>query len=237
MTAVAETFGYVRETNYGRIFDVRVVADPANLAFTSRAIAPHTDNPTGTRCRRCSCCTACATPPSGGDTVLVDGFAAAAALRATDPASFGVLTSTPIPFAYVDKATSLTACQPLIALNPRGRIACVRLNNRSMQPLRLPSAETEAVYAAYRAWTAIVARPEFALGLRLAPGDCLIFDNTRILHARTAFAAAPASRLLPPRAPVLASVNVHLQGCYADLDGLLSTRAVLRRAQTPSSLG
>ena len=45
VTAVAETFGYVRETNYGRIFDVRVVADPANLAFTSRAIAPHTDNP------------------------------------------------------------------------------------------------------------------------------------------------------------------------------------------------
>ncbi len=123
--------------------------------------------------------------------MLVDGFAAAAALRDADPVSFGVLTSTPIPFAYVDKATSLTACQPLIALNPRGRISCVRLNNRSMQPVRLPYAEAEAFYAAYRAWAAIVARPEFALGLRLAPGDCLIFDNTRILHARTAFAASP----------------------------------------------
>ena len=121
--------------------------------------------------------------------MLVDGFAAAAALRAADPESFGVLTSTPIPFAYVDKETSLTACQPLISLSPRGRITGVRLNNRSMQPLRLPPAEAEAVYAAYRAWAAIVARPEFALRLRLTPGDCLIFDNTRILHARTAFAA------------------------------------------------
>jgi gamma-butyrobetaine dioxygenase len=45
VTKVAETFGYGRETNYGRIFDVRVVPDPANLAFTSRAIAPHTDIP------------------------------------------------------------------------------------------------------------------------------------------------------------------------------------------------
>ena len=42
---VAATFGYVRETNYGRLFDVRVEPDPDNLAFTSREIAPHTDNP------------------------------------------------------------------------------------------------------------------------------------------------------------------------------------------------
>ena len=232
VTAVAETFGFVRETNYGRIFDVRVVADPANLAFTSRAIAPHTDNPYRDPVPTLQLLHCLRDASVGGDTVLVDGFAAAAALRDTDPVSFGVLTSTPIPFAYVDKETSLTACQPLIALNPRGRIAGVRLNNRSMQPLRLPYAEVEAVYAAYRAWTAIVARPEFGLGLRLAPGDCLVFDNTRILHARTAFAPAPAP---PPGAPAPSgSRERHLQGCYADLDGLLSTRAVLRRAQPPT---
>jgi gamma-butyrobetaine dioxygenase len=133
-----------------------------------------------------------------------------------------------------------------------------------MQPLRLPYAEAEAFYAAYRAWAAIVARPEFALGLRLAPGDCLVFDNTRILHARTAFAPAPSPS--PDSAPGSTSATEtstgsgasstrvstgsdaspgpsaspgsgerHLQGCYADLDGLLSTLAVLRRAQTPAS--
>jgi hypothetical protein len=59
-----------------------------------------------------------------------------------------VLTATPIPFSYVDKATSLTACQPLIALSADGRIACIRLNNRSLQPLRLPFGQAEAVYAA-----------------------------------------------------------------------------------------
>jgi gamma-butyrobetaine dioxygenase len=221
VTAVAETFGFVRETNYGRIFDVRVVADPANLAFTSRAIAPHTDNPYRDPVPTLQLLHCLRDASSGGDTVLVDGFAAAAALRAADPLSFGVLTSTPVRFAYVDKATSLTACQPLIALSTRGRIDCVRLNNRSMQPVRLPYGEAAAFYAAYRAWAAIVARPEFALGLRLAPGDCLIFDNTRILHARTAFAASAGSG------------ERHLQGCYADLDGLLSTRAVLRRASAP----
>jgi gamma-butyrobetaine dioxygenase len=246
VTAVAETFGYVRETNYGRIFDVRVVADPANLAFTSRAIAPHTDNPYRDPVPTLQLLHCLRDASAGGDTVLVDGFAAAAALRDADPVSFGVLTSTPIPFAYVDKATSLTACQPLIALDPRGRIACVRLNNRSMQPVRLPRAETEALYAAYRAWTALVSRPEFALGLRLAPGDCLVFDNTRILHARTAFAASPpVSPPAPSPDPAASpasgaspgSGERHLQGCYADLDGLLSTRAVLLRAQPPTAVG
>ena len=158
---------------------------------------------------------------AGGDTALVDGFAAAAALRAADPESFGVLTGTPVPFGYIDKETELTARQPLISLSPRGRIAGIRYNDRSMLPLRLPAAEAEAAYAAILAWARLLARPEFALRLRLSPGDCLIFDNTRLLHARTAFAT-----------PVFPGTgDRHLQGCYADLDGLLSTLAVLRRRQ------
>ena len=290
VTKVAETFGFVRETNYGRIFDVRVVADPANLAFTSRAIAPHTDNPYRDPVPTLQLLHCLRDASLGGETVLVDGFAAAAALRDADPVSFGVLTSTPVPFSYVDKETSLTAHQPLIALTPRGRIACVRLNDRSMQPVRLPFDQAEALYAAYRAWAELVARPEFALRLRLAPGDCLVFDNTRILHARTAFSApppppAPPPPALPPPAPTPpcpaltsapppappsappsasppapgpapppartsasstgdsadcesptrtadpASAERHLQGCYADLDGLLSILAVLRRTR------
>jgi len=132
-----------------------------------------------------------------------------------------VLTGTPVPFGYIDKETELTARQPLISLSPRGRIAGIRYNDRSMLPLRLPPAEAEAVYAAILAWARLLARPEFPLRLRLSPGDCLIFDNTRVLHARTAFAA--------PEFP--GTGDRHLQGCYADLDGLLSTLAVLRRRQ------
>jgi gamma-butyrobetaine dioxygenase len=64
----------------------------------------------------------------------------------------------------------------------------------------------------------LLGRPERQLNLRLAPGDCLIFDNTRILHARTGFSVTERR---------------HLQGCYADLDGLASTLAVLRREERP----
>ncbi len=223
---VAASFGYVRETNYGRLFDVRVEPAPGNLAFTSREILPHTDNPYRDpvpTVQLLHCLRAAVKGDGandGGDTGLVDGFAAAAALRATDSESFDVLTGTAVSFGYIDKETELRASLPLIQLSPRGRVRGVRFNNRSARPLRLPYGEVAAFYAAYRRWAVLLARPERRLNPRLAPGDCLIFDNTRILHARTAFGRSTS----PGR---------HLQGCYADLDGLASTLAVLTRGETP----
>jgi gamma-butyrobetaine dioxygenase len=216
---VAASFGFVRETNYGALFDVRVQPAPVNLAFTSRATLPHTDNPYRDPVPTVQLLHCLRTADGGGDTGLVDGFAAAAALRAGDAEAFDVLTRTPIPFGYRDEQAELRASQPLIQLSPRGRIRGVRFNNRSAQPLRLPYAEVAAFYPAYRRWAELLAQPERQLNLRLAAGDCLVFDNTRILHARTAFSVTPGS---PGR---------HLQGCYTDLDGLASTLAVLRRTE------
>ncbi|GAA2123115.1 hypothetical protein GCM10009759_74010 [Kitasatospora saccharophila] len=218
---VARSFGYVRETNYGELFDVRVEPDPANLAFTSAAIAPHTDNPYRDpvptlqllHCLRNDC--------AGGDSGLVDGFRAAALLREQDPAAFAVLARTPVPFRYRDRGTELTAERPLIGLDPRGAIREVRFNDRSTRTAALSAldpAELDAFYAAYRRFAAIVLRPELRLDFRLAPGDCLVLDNTRLLHARTAFEPGDGT-----------GGHRHLQGCYADLDSLSSTLAVLRR--------
>jgi gamma-butyrobetaine dioxygenase len=216
--AVAGTLGYVRETNYGRLFDVRAEPSPANLAFTSREIRPHTDNPYRDPVPTVQLLHCLRDAASGGDTLLIDGFAAAALLRDEDPGSFAVLARTPWPFRYADAVADLRAQAPLIALDPRGRIREVRFNSRSMAPLRGPAADVEAAYAAYVAWARLLRRPQLAVRTRLAPGDCLILDNTRILHARTAFTAPPGAG------------ERHLQGCYADMDGLASTLAVLRRA-------
>jgi gamma-butyrobetaine dioxygenase len=214
---VAETFGFVRETNYGRYFEVRVEDAPSNLAFTSAAITPHTDNPYRDPVPTLQLLHCLDNSSQGGDSGLVDGFTAAALLRAENRAAFEVLTRTLVPFHFADTGAELRADRPLIGTDPRGRIREVRFNNRSIGTLRLPAAETEAFYDAYRAFGELLLRPGLQLDFRLAPGDCLIFDNVRLLHARTAF-QAHGSR--------------HLQGCYADLDGLLSTRAVLGRAAT-----
>jgi len=213
---VAASFGFVRETNYGRLFDVRIEPRPANLAFTRRRILPHTDNPYRDPVPTVQLLHCLRAADDGGETSLTDGFAAARELRATDGETFQIMAGTPVPFGYTDQSTELRASQPLIQLSPRGRVRGIRFNNRSARPLRLPYAEVTAFYAAYRRWAELLARPERQLKLRLAPGDCLIFDNTRILHGRTAFGGTGGR---------------HLQGCYADLDGLASTLAVLRREE------
>jgi len=210
---VAETFGYVRETNYGRLFDVRIEADPANLAFTSLPIPPHTDNPYRDPVPTVQLLHCLHSAAEGGDSAVADGFRAAATVRAEDPAAFDVLTRTPVTFAYADATTSLQATRPLIGLDPCGRIREIRFSTRSLQPVRLAPAGAAAFYSAYRALAGVIARPGSQVTFRLGTGDCLILDNTRILHARTAFTGGgPRSR--------------HLQGCYADLDGLGSALAV-----------
>ena len=219
---VAEGFGYVRETNYGRLFDVRVEATPTNLAFTGLAIAPHTDNPYRDPVPTVQLLHCLANAVDGGESGLVDGFHAAALLRAEDPAAFDD------PDAYAGDVPVLrprlgaaSTAQPMIGLDPNGRIREIRFNNRSMQPVRLPPDETVAFYAAYRRFAEIVKRPELMVTFRLGPGDCVVFDNTRLLHARTGFADTG---------------DRHLQGCYADLDAIASQRKVMHGQLAASRL-
>lgn len=214
---VARSFGFVRTTNYGDLFDVRVEPQPINLAYTGRAIAAHTDNPyrepvPGIQLLHCLMSSA-----HGGENVLLDGFSVAAVLREQDPAAFSTLTTTRLTFRYDDAHTALRAGGPAIELNVAGEVRGIRWNDRSIEPPQVPVERVDEVYRALRAFAAVLARPELQLHITLGPGDCIVFDNTRILHARTAFTDGAGAR--------------HLQGCYADLDGLASTVAVLERSE------
>jgi gamma-butyrobetaine dioxygenase len=215
---IARTFGFVRETNYGELFDVRVEAEPTNLAFSALAISPHTDNPYRDPVPTMQLLHCIVNTVSGGESGLVDGILAANILRNEQPGYFDVLAHTPVTFAWSDSGNELSATGPIIHLDERGRIRSVRFNSRSMQPLRLDYDDIVAYYDAYRAFFDIVVDPELAYTFRLKSGECLIVDNTRLLHSRTAFDASEAG-------------HRHLQGCYADLDALASAVAVLERRE------
>lgn len=201
-------FGYVRETNYGALFEVRTRVDANNLAYTNRGLGCHLDNPyrdpvPGVQLLHCLESTT-----EGGESILQDGFFAAQALRDEDPAHFRVLSETWIDFRFVDAAADLRARAPLIELDDHGDVVKIRYNNRSIDTLRLAPARLAEFYPAYRHFAEILARESLQLEFRLAPGQLLLFDNTRVLHARRAYAAAGMR---------------HLQGAYSDLDGLYST--------------
>ena len=235
--AVARSLGYVRETNYGRLFDVRAEQAAANLAFTRLPITPHTDNPYRDPVPTVQLLHCLRTAAGGGDSTFTDGFRAAAVLRGQDPAAFACLTTTPVTFAYADAAAELRATGPVIGLDPRGRIRQIRFNGRSLAPVRLPAAQARAFYAAWRAFAELAGSPEALVTVRLAPGDCVVFDNTRILHGRTAFTDGGGADGTSTGCGSAGGTSTggagpghrHLQGCYADLDGLESAVAVLAR--------
>ena len=213
---VAETFGYVRETNYGRTFDVRVEENATNLAFTGRAITPHTDNPYRDPVPTLQLLHCLSNAAAGGDSGLVDGFAAAAELRERHPEAFEVLTGTPVSYRFDSADAHVSALAPMVGVDAAGFIREIRFNNRSLRVPALLVDDARRFYAAYRTFAELLLDPGAQLNLRLAPGDCLIFDNTRVLHARTAFDGVGAR---------------HLQGTYADMDGLLSTLATQEAAR------
>lgn len=216
VTRVAELFGYVRETNYGRLFDVRSVVNPNNLAYTGLGLSCHTDNPYRDPTPTLQLLHCLSSSTEGGDSILVDGFEVAECLRATEPDAFGLLSRVPVPFRFRDDDADLTAEYPVIALDVRGGVIAIRLNNRSKAPLRIESGLVEPWYAAYRTFARMLDAPGVQLRFKLAPGDLFVVDNLRVLHGRTAFSGAGQR---------------HLQGCYADMDGLRSKLAVLERAR------
>ena len=213
---VVKLFGYVRETNYGPLFDVKSVVNPNNLAYTGLALGAHTDNPYRDPTPTLQLLHCLSSSTDGGDNTLVDGFQVAERLRASDPAKFALLAYNPIRFQFQDEDAELSAEFPLISLDPRGAIAAIHYNSRSPAPFELDEDLVEPFYAAYRTFVGLLGSAELQIRFKLAPGDLFIVDNQRVLHGRIGFSAAGQR---------------HLQGCYSDRDGLRSRLAVLNRAR------
>ena len=76
----------------------------------------------------------------------------------------------------------------MIGLSPDGEIIAIHFNNRSVAPITdVPYEDMLNYYKAYRKFSDINNDPKMAVNFKLNPGDCFIVDNTRVLHARTAY--------------------------------------------------
>lgn len=211
---VVSRFGFVRETNYGRVFEVRSEINPSNLAFTGLGLQAHTDNPYRDPVPTLQVLSCIENTVDGGESILVDGFQVAKTLQAENAQHFELLASYCANFRYNgDSGTDLQSIRPMIELAPDGELIAVRFNNRSAAPFtRIPFEVMADYYAAYRHFAEIVERQCGEIYFKLQAGELFIVDNTRIMHSRNAFSTG-GSRWL--------------RGCYADKDSLKSTLATL----------
>ncbi|WP_269582503.1 2-trimethylaminoethylphosphonate dioxygenase [Roseibium sp. Sym1] len=212
---VVELFGFVRETNYGRHFEVRTEVNPTNLAFTGLGLQAHTDNPYRDPVPTIQVLYCLESSAAGGENMVVDGFAAAQRLKQENPDWFSALSRYCARFEYAgEQGVVLRSRKPMIELAPDGELVAVRFNNRSAAAITdVPFKDMETYYEAYRRFGEIIDDPDMEVTFRLEPGECFIVDNTRVLHARKAYSGTGTR---------------WFQGCYADKDGLLSTLAALQ---------
>jgi gamma-butyrobetaine dioxygenase len=215
--SLAKIFGFIRETHYGRIFDLISTPQQRILAQTAHAIRPHNDelfrDPIPglfmMHCLRASEC-------GGGASILVDGFSAAEKLRSEHKDIFNLLCQVPIPHRrfLVDDVddVALSGNWRSIELNQHGDIAAVHINERTMAPLNTDENLIEPVYRALQKMLALVYAPEAGVTYRLESGQAAVMDNHRILHARAAF-----------------NGNRHIRQCHVDRDEFFSRLRALRR--------
>lgn len=212
---VAETFGFVRDTNFGRLFNVRSVPNANDLAYSSLALDPHTDNPYREPAPGIQLLHCLTNETTGGLSTLVDGLACVETLRAQDPAAYELLATIPSRFVFTDVDAEHVAWQPHIKLDEMGVFQAIHFSPRlDFSPL-LPADELQAFYDARRQLDQLLKAARFEIRFRLDDGDLVMFDNRRLLHGRTSFDTREGVR--------------HLQGCYIDSDGPRSLYRVLKR--------
>lgn len=185
--ALAAAIGYVRRTIFGDIWPLSSdLTDHADSAYGQTSLEPHTDGSyshDGPGIQLFVCAERTGT---GGESVLVDGFAAAETLREQDPEAFTLLSSVAVPAHYREPGVDLRAARPTIRLEG-DTVVQVTFNNYDRSPFLLEPDRMRQWYRAYRAFhDLIVDERSWWIG-RLEPGDALIFDNWRCLHGRLAY--------------------------------------------------
>ena len=219
---VIELFGYVRETNYGKHFEVRTEVNPSNLAFTGLALQAHTDNPYRDPVPTLQLLYCLESSAAGGENMLVDGFKAITRLREENEEYFDLLSNYSARFEYKNnKDVHLKSRRPIIELSSNGELLAIRFNNRSMSAVNdVPFNKMEKWYSAYRRLGEIIDDLNMEITFRLNPGEAFIVDNTRVLHARKGYSGTGKR---------------WLQGCYSDKDGLNSAFYSLEKALAKES--
>jgi len=202
LTRTAELAGTIRPSFFGAYFDVRTHVKPTNLAYTSKALELHTDVPAeelapGIQYLHCR-----ANSVTGGLNLFLDGMAVANDLREADPEAFRLLSETKVPFYKEHDGIDMRARQRVIELDRHGEVSGVTLSQHMADIFDLPQRVLDSYYPAFVRFGRMLQDDRYVMRFTLRAGECITFDNHRIVHGREAYSATSGER--------------HLRGTYTD---------------------
>ncbi|CDO77363.1 hypothetical protein BN946_scf184787.g12 [Trametes cinnabarina] len=228
LRTLGERFGELRTTFYGETWDVKNVKNSRNIAYTNVDLGLHMDllyfqHPPRYQILHCL-----RNRVEGGKSLFVDAVHVASKLRTVDPAAFDILASTPVAFHYINDGHHLHYSHPTIQLSriqedddaARPAIEFVNYSPPFQAPLSLST--PPAFYPALQRFAYMLEDPIVKFEYLLREGDAVLFDNRRVLHARTAFSERET------RDGQEGETNRWLKGCYLEADAVLDRGRVLR---------
>lgn len=123
---------------------------------------------------------------TGGGNTLVNAEHAALYLREIDPQSYYLLSTVPVRFHRKQKKFESIHDGPIIEI-VNGEVKQIRHSYFTLAPFQLPFWLTIAYYNAYRRYASILYDPQCQYKVSLEPGDFVLYDNFKALHARDGF--------------------------------------------------
>src|SRR3546814_8569287 len=152
---IAQRISFILESNVGVLFNVQSKADADSNAYTAFNLPLHSDLPTrelqpGLQFLHCL-----VNDADGGESIFVDGFAIAQALRQEDPDAFAALCEIPVEFRNKDRHSDYRCLAPIIALDALGQVSEIRMANFLRGPFDTSAAQMHRLYRAYRRFIAL----------------------------------------------------------------------------------
>jgi len=184
---ITNWLGYLREVSFGDVRDIKNEVGSLNVAFTSREAKPHIDgtnyiHPYAVQFLHCI-----QNQAEGGNSNIVDGFAMANSLKKINQSAFDTLTKVKVKYKIGAGEHDMIHSAPVIDLDREGKLYLIRFSNQQRRELSIPFEDIEKFYFAYNLFSQMVNDPINQLKFRFQPGNILMFNNLRILHAREAF--------------------------------------------------
>ena len=200
----ANSIGSIRRTNFGEFFNVKSKPNPNDLAYTSLALAPHTDNPYRNPVPSIQILHCIENEVKGGLSTLVDGFNVAQKLKKDFPNYYEILSEIKVRFQFVDQSVILEDWAEMIQLDNNANLKQIRFSPRlDFVPL-IDKEKLELFYSARKKISELYNSDRYKIEFKLKSGELLMMDNYRLLHGRTSYNANEGNRFL--------------QGCYIDYD-------------------
>ena len=228
---LAKRTSFLKQTNYGRTFNVYAKPSANNQAYTNQTLPLHTDLPfykVAPDIQMLHCINPAPPHVGGGESVFCDGVAAALKLKETDYAAYRILCDTKVQYHdYSEGKWFLRADHPVIEEVSFGDsaetfITQVFINEgvRSTHINQLRPEQVDDFYKSLIKFSDILNKDkELRIEFGMGKDQMCIFNNNRVLHGRNAFGLGGEAG---DNADNQKWKNRFLQGAYVDWDDVLS---------------